>query len=441
MQYTKEINPRFYYSNFIAFISKIIPLKITFYILTVFANYLILFITYKTIKSFGATSLAALASIFFLFNYKIANLGGAGTIIDYYLIPQLISIPFALTAFISSIMGNFIFVLVFLLISFIFQPSLALLFFVPIASNILQNETIKNKYIKTIFLFFLLVSLTFILFPNNINHVLNNEFLIKILAYFRHPHHYIPSKFPLNIYKEFILLTLSFFISLVYLNKKTKRQKYLIKSFFYSGLFSLLIMIIGYIFVELILIKQIVELQTFRIVSLFRWMTFVTFFSAFYIFISQKLNPLFIKIIYITLIVFLIISLFYKKKLSVVPNLNQFTDIKKKNIYEFIVNNTNPQAIFLAPPDFGDMRVVPKRAIVVDWKSFPFNEKDMSEWYERIINCYGSSSFENNYLQINDLKLNELKNKYSFNYVILYTETETGLNVIYSDKLFKLIKI
>ena len=49
----------------------------------------------------------------------------------------------------------------------------------------------------------------------------------------------------------------------------------------------------------------------------------------------------------------------------------------------------------------------------------------MSSWYERIIDCYGENNMEENYQKITDNRLDELKNKYNFDYVILYNKTET----------------
>lgn len=65
----------------------------------------------------------------------------------------------------------------------------------------------------------------------------------------------------------------------------------------------------------------------------------------------------------------------------------------------------------------------------------------MVTWYDRIQDSYGQGDLEANYRLITDEKLMDLKTKYNFEYVVLYVDTDSRFESVYSDSLYKLIKI
>ena len=75
------------------------------------------------------------------------------------------------------------------------------------------------------------------------------------------------------------------------------------------------------------------------------------------------------------------------------------TDIQQKEtendkLYEWIQGNTPNDAIFIIPPTMEDFRLRANRAIVVDWKAFPFKDSAIIEWRDRIFDV--TNNQENN---------------------------------------------
>lgn len=119
-------------------------------------------------------------------------------------------------------------------------------------------------------------------------------------------------------------------------------------------------------------------------------------------------------------------------------------------IITYIRTKTGEDNIILTPPLWGELRLHARRAIVVDFKAFPFNDMAMLEWYNRMTNCYGETTqrgfaaigdYNNNYMAIDDTKLVELKSKYGCSYAVLYNVTPTSFPIVSGDNYYKLVVI
>lgn len=117
-------------------------------------------------------------------------------------------------------------------------------------------------------------------------------------------------------------------------------------------------------------------------------------------------------------------------------------------VAKYVKENTSEKSIFLTPPNWGQFRLLAKRAIVVDFKAFLFTDTEMLEWYERITTCYGEATktglsmvpeLVENYKVINDEALLQLKEKYSIDYAVLYLDTVTDFNVIFKNDTYKVV--
>lgn len=127
-----------------------------------------------------------------------------------------------------------------------------------------------------------------------------------------------------------------------------------------------------------------------------------------------------------------------------------FTHKEMPYLAEFAKNHTFKEAVFLTPADFGQFRFLAERSLVVDFKTFVFNEK-MKEWYQRIVDIYGKpknfyyyflvEELNKNFEKITDEKILFLRKKYNFDYAILYQRTNTNFPVIYSFGNYKIIEV
>ncbi len=111
---------------------------------------------------------------------------------------------------------------------------------------------------------------------------------------------------------------------------------------------------------------------------------------------------------------------------------------------------TPTDAIILVDPEMSLFRLIAERAIVVDWKDFPFTDQNMVEWQQRLFDCYGvpkSIGFNGRnelsklYAKITDDKLASLHIKYGFSYAVLHLETKSQYPVLYKTKGYKIVQI
>lgn len=137
------------------------------------------------------------------------------------------------------------------------------------------------------------------------------------------------------------------------------------------------------------------------------------------------------------------------KKIPQYFNITSELDVDGDDIIQYIRQNTPKDAVLLTPPFWGQTRLTAERAIVVDYKAFPFGDSAMLSWYNRMVDCYGKEGdqqvkkdeLNSNYKAINDTKLNMVKTLYNASYVVLHKETVTANNVVYTNNRYKLVRL
>jgi hypothetical protein len=123
---------------------------------------------------------------------------------------------------------------------------------------------------------------------------------------------------------------------------------------------------------------------------------------------------------------------------------------KSASIAVAVNDKTPPDAVLLTPPQFGMLRLLSHRAIVVDFKLFPFEDREMFEWYQRILDCYGHVStigfeaareMDEHYRSITDTQLSRIRERYGAAYAVLYAGTKTHYPVLAATDSLKLVAL
>jgi hypothetical protein len=101
-------------------------------------------------------------------------------------------------------------------------------------------------------------------------------------------------------------------------------------------------------------------------------------------------------------------------------------------LYDWMRLHTPKDALFLTPPSVDNLRFVSQRAIVVDWKSCPFLPDDVLEWHQRMKDVTGHPRFAgggdiDGYSSMDRARMDTLRAKYHFDYVIVYKGHEAAL--------------
>ncbi|MCX7011929.1 MAG: hypothetical protein NTW86_05075, partial [Candidatus Sumerlaeota bacterium] len=116
---------------------------------------------------------------------------------------------------------------------------------------------------------------------------------------------------------------------------------------------------------------------------------------------------------------------------------------------EYAQAHTPPDALFLTPPLWGGFRLAARRAILVDWKSFCFQDRAMVEWRRRIEDAYGkprgrtyvAGELDDNYRKMTDAHLRDLAVKYPIAYAVLFVDTPTSCTVVTVGHGYKLVQL
>jgi hypothetical protein len=116
------------------------------------------------------------------------------------------------------------------------------------------------------------------------------------------------------------------------------------------------------------------------------------------------------------------------------------------DVADFARTNLPADAVVFTPPMWGAFRVLGKRAMVVDFKSFPFGDQAMLDWLQRFEDCYGNarSGAEvhlRNYRAIEDRKLSELSDKYGVTHAVLAVDTPTSSKTLFGNSKYKVITL
>ncbi len=493
---TSGFSPRFYYSKLISLLSYFIGIPWIFFLGTLFSNMVTSILTYLTGKRlFNNADAGIFAAALAMFFPTIA-LGGDQVFYASLFTPTTLVFPLILLSFYLLLQRKIIPCLIITGFVSLFHILIGLEYGILFLSifiirDYLENNNLK-KALKSSSLF--LVIIIFLL-PNLIPHFQNktsieSSLFIEIIAHFRHPHHYLLSE--IGTLKElwrFVLIAIVIVLTLPDW-KKSIQTFYDKRAFHITTILLSIAVLLGWVFVELIPSKLITSLQLLRMLNIGKWLFLLLVANHFTISLKRKkFHPRTVvvlsllallsfaseiswqKVLLMGMIYGVILLLLFKTNrrtlfasfivlIGTIVALNYWgsSPIQKyqkkylssnqltanqSSLVEFIRKNTSEESVFLSPHLFGFIRTEAKRAIVIDFKAFPFKETVMLEWYRRIEDCYGlqEDAFEKVYKNLDDSRIHQLQKKYNFDYAILYQETETKIPTIYSDSEYKIIDL
>lgn len=354
--------------------------------------------------------------------------------------------------------------------------------------------------------FFILFSLTLIpiLLMNSETKASAPEKILYIFARFKAPWHFSVFTWPLSFWLWSAFLFILFLIGF----KHSRMEEKYKNIFKVIVILSLLYYLAGFIFTELIPLSLAIKINFYRITEFLSIVEFIfisefsynklnRFFSAkefekdkskktlislivlmiiinlFYVLLFSPFNVLNKVVLLGPLVVFILILVFMffieSRKIRAIliillvvgllgyliynPLIGRYKqDQEIEDLFFFIRQNTPKDTILLTPPYIITFRLKTERAIVVDSKAFPFNEKGMFEWYDRFLDITDSQdrryeegisykSLEKKYGGLNKEKVLNLKEKYNFSYAIFEKPKNMDFPVVYENKRFVVYRI
>lgn len=540
---------RLHYAEFVATLAgSEHNLPLVFLILTLCANITISVVTYYFARDlFNNSPLAGIYASAFVMSVSTFGLGWLSAIYTNILIPSTLAIPFILGAIWFLGRSNIMIGMILSGIASIFHPLFGLevsgvLFFIFVVSFLISKQQRTRDHLTAI-LVSLLVFTTFSLIsilPQFSQPTIDSNLFIYIIAYFRHPHHYVPSAFGLSQWVYAIAFLCA--VTVLYCRSKETQEPQNSMIIAIIGFTILLLCIGGYIFVEILPMRIWVTAQTFRLLYVVKWIGLILIAgtianknlpsSTKMLYLASMLNPLslgvavlsqslrewlerklnwFGKILDPSFILLMIIALYkwlsipslsiillsfyvvlilaftafprkllystflagtilavvviaYHNRLPYISQLNSVSRIANNldlgirselhpegtEVAEFVRQNTPDGSVFLTPPMWGQFRLLARRAIVVDFRAFPFADIAIAEWYERLTSCYGNptrtglamiAELNENYRNIDDHTLSALQDRYHISYAVLYSQTPTHFEVVFQNNKYKVIRL
>lgn len=528
----QTFGPRFYYSKFMAFGSQIFSLPVWFLMLSLICCYFTAYFTALSARLIAnSESVGILAAIFVIALPTPTLAESTFTNYEHLMSPTALVFPILIAAFYYFLKRQrLIFPLLLAGIASLFQvlyglTASLLILFAYFGTHFKVGWKDFN-FIKTIIALLILgvfaAANLYPYFTNTVSSTLTTQQFVEIVAYFRNPHHYVPSYFPLIAW----VLSLLFFGSAswafyhFYKKDSTSPIHFQVILMAFAILASFLM---GYVFVEIFPHRLVTTAQTFRYVALLKWFS-ILYLAAYLAQINWKLFaaahpvslavltifnqniqrfslPIFVILTvaslalirieediqvlrFLFLILIFLLYANWNKQLTIwilgiatlglavspfisqtfLPsNINQqlakvypkynYAYQSNDNLLElsnYIKNKTPQDAIFITPPDLSQLRFSAHRAIVVDFKSFPYQDEFMLDWRERIEFCYGTTD-KQGFEAKEDLKekfqavslphLKNIKTKYQASYAVVDSKNPITQQIIFENDDYKLIRI
>lgn len=549
--------PRMFYALFLAWLSRFVPLEWEFLFLTFLCNVAVILLASLLARELFGTPAGFVMGFLVSFGSPI-RLGGAAGLTGSALVPQLFVMPMIVGAIWALMRQKPLLCAILTSVASIFHPLIGIevggIFLATLAIAQWMSDKVSHKGTRKATLLAKWIGSVAILAVTALfwrkvmysSASITSAQFVNIVAYFRHPHHYVPSTFPLKEYIESCLFLIAVMIGLRWVKSRVPNSK---------GALILLQLIIGLVmlgcvagalFVEVLPSRLGVTAQTFRLLFLLnlvgqmlvaagiasfwdaqeleeRYDALVLFLSTYApvtmgivfplkvlkrsltgwirlpigiynglmtmivllyctvrpsksvsfvflgvlflvaysssIIVQSQLGKFVLSVSYLACIGLLLLGYFYPENLAkrltakLIPNpilsLSALSG-PMVDVARYVHDNTPSDSLFLTPPDWGQFRYLADRAIVIDFKAFPFQDHAIVEWEQRLVDCYGKTTatgfsavaeMQENYRRITDDAILHLQAKYGFAYAVLYAETMTSFPILFTTDEFQVVRV
>lgn len=281
----KGFDPRYYFSLLVLLLNKALPLPYIYFLLTLFCNICIAWASFAAARFFfDWNSWAGLIAVLMVMSVRTVTLGSVAEVHAVYLTPNILAFSLILLAIVSAMRLYWYRCGLLLGAASLFHPLAGpecglIIFSVGFLQNILLHGIKTSRYtaIWQGFLLFIIPAVISIFpyFWGKEEHISDSDFF-NIYAYFRNPHHIIPSFF-LNaeeIKNGLYLLALCLLSWIAWFRIEPKQRDVQGALFLYILAF-LALALAGYIFVEVYPIRFFATAQTFRLLYILKWLCLV----------------------------------------------------------------------------------------------------------------------------------------------------------------------
>ncbi|MHB8088016.1 MAG: DUF6798 domain-containing protein [Anaerolineaceae bacterium] len=277
--------PRTFFSEFIAFFARMIPLAAALFLLTLTANIAIAFISAQVSKFFFPRSrfsmYLAAAGVLTL---KTFWLGYSNIIYRNFLEPEHLALPLILLGFFLILKRSYIPAALSFGVASLFHALLGLelgwiLFGVVALDLIIQKVRKEPQAFKLLPLGIGLVVLAVfsvgLLYPYTQQPSIPADEFIHLVAYVRHPHHYLPSYFEPWQWGQAAVYLLGFAFVFWFALKRSEVLRTHKRFLITLGALLALLCLGGYLFVEVWPSRLWTSAQMFRLPYLLKWFSIV----------------------------------------------------------------------------------------------------------------------------------------------------------------------
>jgi len=374
--------------------------------------------------------IGVLSAILVLFVPDI-TLGGASGIM-FLTIPQTICIPIVLLGFLLFLKNKHIEAFLVLGAATYFEP----LWGIQSALILLIIVGLRDLFeIVPLTVVYSIVSAPALVISVYVSHLNTPDIISTILI--RHPHHYLPFRFPISAWIKFVLLCIIFLVAIWF----AKDRKTIVPQIFAIVIFFCTI---GIIFVEVIPVSLIIKLQLFKAT----W--FVVLFGLIYI------SNMIVKLLALPKIPIpkpittgFIIAVLVIGSVAVLSTNRGPVLSDNAVMYQWIGANTKDDTTFLIPPNMQDFRMKANRSVVFDLKPFPFKDEAILEYRERVDDVTNNQFYlpltveqtDDGYRSLSEPEIVRIANKYNATYIVSFTPSKYQLRQVYSDKKYVIYKM